>query len=217
LIPQHGMNEEWHFLFFSFIARNFSTLFFSIFQVHDDGANGTLGLVMVFSLTVHAEMAHGPSSWTWKSEKGSSTFCTLLWRPLSFPPKQNENPHCWLQASGASHTWYVIGGGAGETMYSTVEHTGLGEITWRANELVATLPRSTLGGNTAEIKIWAEVKIFGGKCSVVVHPTIKSSPESIFPFKMCTASPQWGLMRWCSFAFRLSDCRTICVSLLSYE
>jgi hypothetical protein len=153
-----------------------------------------------------------------KERKGFFDILHIIVAPLKFSTKAKwESANCWLQASGASHTWYVIGGGAGETMYSTVEHTGLGEITWRANELVATLPRSTLGGNTAEIKIWAEVKIFGGKCSVVVHPTIKSSPESIFPFKMCTASPQWGLMRWCSFAFRLSDCRTICVSLLSYE
>jgi hypothetical protein len=53
LIHQHGMNEQWHvlfFFFFSFIARNFSTLFISIFQVRDDGANGTHGFAMVLSV-----------------------------------------------------------------------------------------------------------------------------------------------------------------------
>jgi hypothetical protein len=89
--------------------------------------------------------------WTSKSEKGSSTFCILVWRPLSFPPKQNENPHCWLQASGASHTWYVIGGGAGETMYSTVEHRDHMTCKWigwqhcRGQHLVAILPRLRSG------------------------------------------------------------------------
>jgi hypothetical protein len=38
------------FFFFSFIARNFSTLFLSIFQVRDDGANGTHGFAMVLSV-----------------------------------------------------------------------------------------------------------------------------------------------------------------------
>lgn len=52
---------------------------FEIFQVHDDGTDCTLGHAMVFSLTVHAEMARYPSPWTSKERKGF--FGTL---PLKF-------------------------------------------------------------------------------------------------------------------------------------
>jgi hypothetical protein len=42
---------------------------------------------MVFSLTVHAEMAHGPSSWTSKSEKGFFDIPHIIVPPLKFATK----------------------------------------------------------------------------------------------------------------------------------
>jgi len=52
------------FSFFSFIARNFSTSFFSIFQVQDDGADGTHGFAMVHSVIALNE---DPSDLSWFS------------------------------------------------------------------------------------------------------------------------------------------------------
>src|ERR1700733_14076105 len=53
------------FFFFSFIARNFSTLFLSIFQVRDDGANGTHGFAMVLSVI---DLNEDPSDLSWFSQ-----------------------------------------------------------------------------------------------------------------------------------------------------
>ena len=79
----HSRWIEWHFLFFSFIARKFSTSFFSTFQVHDDGADGTHGFAMVHSLIATMTLRGSAGSFgLQKSEKGSSET-----QPLKFATK----------------------------------------------------------------------------------------------------------------------------------
>jgi hypothetical protein len=63
------------FFFFRSLLEIFRPRFLDL-SSHDDGANGTLGLVMVFSLTVHTEMARYPSSWTSKERKGFLRYYT---------------------------------------------------------------------------------------------------------------------------------------------
>jgi hypothetical protein len=101
----HSRWIEWHFLFFSFIARKFSTSFFSTFQVHDDGADGAHGFAMVHSLIAVMNLRGSAGSLgLQKSEKSSSET-----QPLKFATKAKWESALLAPGQGRI-TWHVIGG-----------------------------------------------------------------------------------------------------------
>jgi hypothetical protein len=69
--------------FFSFIARNFSTSFFSIFQVQDDGADGTHGFAMVHSVIA---LSDDPSDLSWFSLGLRLLWFRVLHGSAALPP-----------------------------------------------------------------------------------------------------------------------------------
>jgi len=71
------------FCFFSFIARKFSTSLLSIFQVQDDGADGTHGFAMVHSVIALSE---DPSDLSWFSLGLRLLWFRVLHGSAALPP-----------------------------------------------------------------------------------------------------------------------------------